>query len=134
MPTRRDAICVVGTVALATPGCLAGTATDGSDTADDESETMVAISDGDREIEAITYDQVESVGEIRESQHIDGYQVPVELSDDGVESFTEALETAGAFEAPEDCEIRQYLDEELVNSAALGPNLAEAVEEGKFDG
>lgn len=128
MPTRRDALYAVGIVALGTPGCLGGT------TADSGSETMVAVWDGDEEIEAVTYAQVESVDEVSEHERGDGYVVPVEFDDEGSDSFAEALETAGAFESPEDCEIRLYFDGELVHTAALGAGLAEAVEEGDFDG
>ena len=128
MPSRRNALYVVGTIALGSSGCLARTA------ADDGSETMVAVSDGNEEIEAVTYEQVASTGEIDENEYGDGYLVPVEFTDEGVDSFAEALETAGAFETPQAVEMRLYLDRELISEASLGAGLAEAVEEGEFDG
>lgn len=130
MPSRRDALSsIVTALAASVAGCVSS-----SPSSTEVGKTLVAVSDGDSEIEAISYDHVASVGEIREANYMDGYVLPVVLTDDGVNSFTNALESAGALENPADHELRLYLDGELKQSSKLGSNFVEAVAEGKFDG
>lgn len=130
MPSRRDTLSGIA-IALAVSAAGCSSLSPPKTKAD---ETLAAVSDGDSEIEAISYGHVASVGEIRESVRIEGYTISVTLTDDGVDSFTNALETSGALEDPAEYEMRLYVDGELKQSSNLGRKFVESVRDGTFDG
>lgn len=123
-----------------------GTSADTTDGASDETtgatsttsaatgKFRIAVADGDGgEVELATGADVATVGEVRES-HQSGYYVPITLTDEGSAAFEAGLESVGALEAPDGHEIRTYFDGELLYSAHLGPDLAAAIEDGKWEG
>lgn len=142
MTSRREFL-AAGTVAIgACAGCLddprvaeiVDRSTTVRDTETDSANRIrIAVSDGDGERDLVTGDDVASVGEAEKSRH-GGYRVPVTLTDDGTESFTGGLERVGAFDDPTAHEIRIYVDGERVNTATLGRDLADRMENGEWDG
>ena len=146
MPSRRRILAASTLVLVGGAGCIDG-ATLGGDTGDDTSTdnteatntdvsnddaVLFTVSDGDEEVELATGDDVATVGELRKSRTADGYQVPITLTDEGATAFADGLESVGAFDDPPAHEIRTYLDGEVVYTASLGPDLAAAVEEGRW--
>ena len=122
MPSRRFVLSgVATTLEVNVAGC--NTVLQTSTEAD---ETLVGVSNGETEIEAISYEHVDSVGDVRESVRLDGYTVAVTLTDDGIESFADALDTAGALEDQSDIEMRLYLDGELVSGGSTSPFVLDA--------
>lgn len=119
-----------------------GSPTSGADTessatttspTDSGSQVQITASNDDEEINLVTGDDVETVGEIERSRQ-SGYQLPVTLTDDGAEAFTSGLEQIGAFDDPSAHEIRTYLDGERITTATLGQELAAEIEAGEWDG
>lgn len=96
-------------------------------------EPFIGVTDGDEEREAVTYDQVDSIGEPASSSR-QSYTVPVQLTPEGTESYTAALEKAGALESPRDAEIVVYDGAGVHDTYSLGPDLAAAIESGEYDG
>lgn len=148
MPSRRRFL-AAGTVALAglagctdsvalgtKPGENASNDTTGDadgEEASDTAEVLFTVSDGDEAVELATRDDVASVGEVEQSRTGDGYRLPVTLTDEGADAFADGLEAAGALDDPEAHEIRAHLDGEVIYSAGIGPNLAAAIADGKWD-
>lgn len=95
-------------------------------------ETFLTVSSGDREIDAVRYEQVESASE---PATIDGQHVlPVVLTDGGADSFRDALEEVGAMESPRDSEVTAYRDGEAVHSRPLSEKLIDTAEASDFVG
>lgn len=95
-------------------------------------ETFLTVSSGDREIDAVRYEQVESASE---PATIDGQPVlPVVLTDGGADSFREALEETGAMESPRDAEVTAYQGGEAVHSRQLSEELIATAEASDFVG
>ena len=141
MPSRRQVLQATASVSIVgIAGCTDVTRLDFLESeqttvVQNDDSVAIAVTDGDEEIPLVTYGQIRSAGEVREAQFgQDGYSLPVELSDGGLESFTEGLESAGALDAPEDHEILTYVDGEVVSRAALAPNLADHIETGDWAG
>ncbi|MCU4742154.1 hypothetical protein [Natronoglomus mannanivorans] len=94
---------------------------------------FIAVTDGSEQREAVTYEQVDSIGEPTYSSR-QGHTVPVQLTPAGTESYTTALEETGALESPRDAEIVVYDGEGVHDTYSLGPDLAAAIEDGEYDG
>ncbi|MFP8952182.1 hypothetical protein ACLI4Z_04290 [Natrialbaceae archaeon A-arb3/5] len=92
----------------------------------------VSGTDGNRD--AVTTEQVATVGENEFDEWAGVWYVPVDLTEEGTESFADALGAVGAFEEPGSAEIHTHLDGEIVESHRLGPDLAAAMDSGEFDG
>lgn len=97
-------------------------------------EFRVTVTGETGEVELITGADVASVGEVEEARNSDGYWIPVTLTDEGTEALADGLEQVGAFEDPENHEIRSYFEGELLYEATLGPGLADAIESGEWNG
>lgn len=151
MASRRRVLAVGGLVLAGTAGCVGESATSGADrtheatdtsattgagetTATDGDRLRITVTDGDEEVELVTAADVATVGERQSPERLDGYQLPVTLTDEGTEAFTDGLDHVGAFEDPERHEIRTYFGGELLYEAKLGPELADAMESGEWDG
>lgn len=106
----------------------------GETTASDASGLRITVADGGEEVELVTGDDVATVGEVESSARLDGYQLPLTLTDEGTEAFLDGLERVGAFEDPERHRIRTYFGGELLYEARLGLELADAMESGEWDG
>ncbi|WP_276253531.1 twin-arginine translocation signal domain-containing protein [Halomontanus rarus] len=94
---------------------------------------FIGVTDGNEEREAVTYDQVDSIGKPVSSSR-QGHTVPVQLTPEGTESYTAALEKAGALESPRDAEIVVYDGAGVHDTYSLGPDLAAEIESGEYDG
>ncbi|WP_207589110.1 hypothetical protein [Halomontanus rarus] len=106
------------------------TESENDDTTPDE--TFLTVSSGDREIDAVRYEQVESASE---PATIDGQHVlPVVLTDEGADSFREALGETGAMESPADAEVTAYQGGEAVHSRQLSEELIATAEASDFAG
>lgn len=104
--------------------------TDNDDLTPDE--TFLTVSSGDRETDAVRYEQVESASE---PATIDGQHVlPVVLTDGGADSFRDALEETGAMESPADAEVTAYQGGEAVHSRRLSEELIATAEASDFVG
>lgn len=97
-------------------------------------DVLFTVSDGDEEVELATYGDVATVGEIETSKRLDGYHLPMTLTDDGADAFADGLDAIGAFEDPTAHEISTHFDGGVIYTATLGPDLAAAIEEGDWDG
>lgn len=106
----------------------------GETTASDASGLRIAVADDGEEVELATGDDVATVGEVGSSPRLDGYRLPLTLTDEGTETFLDGLERVGAFENPESHRIRTYFEGELLYEARLGRELADAMESGEWDG
>lgn len=102
------------------------------DVDDDETFLTVSSASGDREIDAVSYGQVESASEPAtiDDQHV----LPIVLTDEGAESFRDALEEAGAMESPTDSEVTAYHDGEPVHSRRLSEEVIATAEASDFAG
>ncbi|WP_135852109.1 preprotein translocase subunit SecD family protein [Halorussus salinus] len=101
--------------------------------ADGESEENGKSEEGDDETELVTGADVASVGEVEQARG-GGYQLAVELTDEGTAAFADGLESVGAFETPTAHVIRTYFEGEMLTEATLGPGLASEIESGEWSG
>lgn len=125
--TRRHALALLSsTAALGAAGCTA-IGQDGP-----RFEVVVAGPDGEQPF----YDgtDVDQVGPIRSPVQVDGYVLPIQLTEAGTESASEAFRAVGAASAPEEATITMFLDGEQLNTMSVAPSLAMAFARGSFDG
>lgn len=94
----------------------------------------MTISDGDEEVELITYGDVAAVGDVESVEGKKGYRLVIRLTDGGAEAFADGLDKIGAFQDPQAHELRAYLDGEVVYTATLSPNLAKAIKNDSWNG
>ncbi|SDR42144.1 hypothetical protein [Natronobacterium texcoconense] len=145
---RRRQFVGSSVLAVGTAGCLETVADAGSgEETDDsdgqsrtepvsvESDTVLLSVERDGEMrDAVTAQQVAEVGTYEYDDRYGTYYVPLLLTEDGTESFVDALEAVDAFDEPTSTEIHTHLEGEPVDSHALGPDLADAMQSGEFDG
>ncbi len=126
-----------------------GATTDDGATTDAETETKTSAAspeefriavtdgesgeDGDDEAELVTGADVASVGEVEQARG-GGYQLAIELTDEGTAAFADGLESVGAFENPTAHTIRTYFEGEMLTEATLGPGLADEIESSEWSG
>ncbi|WP_158058092.1 preprotein translocase subunit SecD family protein [Halorussus halophilus] len=105
-----------------------------SATSADADAFRIVVVDSDDEVQLVTGVDVASVGEIESASNGSGYRLPFRLTDDGTTAFADGLEQVGAFDNPEDHQIRTYFEAELLYEAELGPGLADEIESGEWNG
>lgn len=131
MSVSRRTLLMLSTAAAAT---LAGCST-GEQTAANTDVAVTAFVTGPTGRQRLFEDDdVASVGQI--SDNDSGAAVPIKLTDSAAAAAVDSFETVSADEYPEDAEIEYEIEGDLTaqNTLDISPALAEAVENGEWDG
>ena len=102
------------------------TTIDREDAADDDVDA--------EEIVLATYGDVADLGDVDHDETQGWYYVSVDFTDDATASFVDDLEVIDALENPERQELTIHGDDEILGSYALGPDLAETMADGEWEG
>ena len=97
-------------------------------------DVLYTIERGDRVSEAVTLDQIETIGEPTYDAHRNSYAVSIELTSEGTDDFVSSLDALGALEDPESTEIHTHFDGEVIATHTLGAELAQSMRSGEYDG
>ena len=86
------------------------------------------------EIVLATYGDVTDLGDVEYEEKPNWYYVSVVFTDEAAETFVDELEAIDALENPTQQELTIHGDDEILGSYALGPDLAETMADGEWDG
>lgn len=145
MPPSRRAL--LRSLAVAVPVVAAGCTTRGLNSDPNTSTTTETTSQDDNQkasfevrLEGSDTDQllvnksdVNSVAEVDQGQ-TGGYLLPVELSEDATEEFSDTIRRANVAESPDQYEIVLYSDGSEINRLGVSPEFAQNIGDGDWDG
>lgn len=106
------------------------------DTADTESDGEDAESDGETGGRAVlaTYGDVVDLEEHEAPHSDDRYELRLHLEESAADDFVDDLEAVGALDEPTEQQLSIHADGEVFDSYSLGPNLADAMAAGEWNG
>ncbi|AUX09293.1 hypothetical protein AArcSl_1664 [Halalkaliarchaeum desulfuricum] len=131
---------------IAASGCTQFNADDteesGPESTDDDEESApeieatFTISGPEGEESFFTVDDIESIGSVEDPDEQSAYVLPFQLTDEGTAKATDAFETVGAAETPEEASVTYTIegDVEVEQTFGVAPGLAEAIATGEWDG
>lgn len=133
MHSRRHIVSTGALLCSGLAGCSA-LQSDATPETDEEPPTLMTVSSGGETWILLTYAQTTSIGAVEPDEMIDGYHIVVDLSADGRDQFVSGLKASGAVDDPQDHPLRTQYEGEVVWTARLGQDLADAVKDGSFTG
>lgn len=131
MYTRRQIGAGGGVVLVGLSGCNWFLEASSGDEESRDSPRLLGASDGSEEIVVLRHRHVAEVHELLDEEENHGtYAVPVELTDEGEDSFYEGMEELDAAENPDEVELYTYLEGEVVFTAGITAGVAERPDPG----